>query len=74
MDDETRMKALKLLADPMKLKVKKQSNDIYDKFKSDIETKFNCKITNHAYVSIVDDIKVKIQVMESLDRIINLVD
>lgn len=74
MDDETRMKALKLLADPMKLKVKKQSNDIYDKFKSDIETKFNCKITNNTYISIVDDIKVKIQVMESLDRIINLVD
>lgn len=74
MDDETRMKALKLLADPMKLKVKKQSNDIYDKFKSDIETKFNCKITNNIYISIVDDIKVKIQVMESLDRIINLVD
>lgn len=74
MDDETKMKALKLLADPMKLKVKKQSNDIYDKFKSDIETKFNCKITNNTYISIVDDIKVKIQVMESLDRIINLVD
>lgn len=74
MDDETRMKALKLLADPMKLKVKKQSNDIYDKFKSDIETKFNCKITNNTYISIVDDIKVTIQVMESLDRIINLVD
>ena len=74
MDDETRMKALKLLADPMKLKVKKQSNDIYDKFKSDIETKFNCKITNNIYISIVDDIKVTIQVMESLDRIINLVD
>ena len=74
MDDETRMKALKLLADPMKLKVKKESTNIYDKFKSDIETKFNCKITNNTYISIVDDIKVTIQVMESLDRIINLVD
>ena len=65
-------KFMKLLADPNKLK-SNQSLIIYDHFKHQLESKFNCPISTNMYKHIIGFIEKEIIIMSVIDDIINQV-
>jgi len=72
MNNEFEMKSLKLLADPRKLKGMKR-NMFPDKFKREIETKFNYKLNNIIYQHILETIRTELVIDALLNDIINQV-
>jgi len=63
-------KSLKLLADPTKLK-QKRNIVFFDGFKYQIESKFNCDITNRTYQRLLTVIETEIMVSSIVEGIIN---
>ena len=69
MDNELGERALKLLADPHKLK----DQIIFlrvDRLQVELENKFNCDISSTLYQHLVETIQVEIEVSSVIDNII----
>ena len=73
MDDEFKDKTLKLLADPRKLKEIKRSFVTYDRFKNQLESKFNCSIEQPLYDKLVAMIHKELIISSIVNDIINQV-
>ena len=72
MNDDFKIKSLKLLADPTKLREKKKVYKI-DKFKNEIECKFNYRLNNIIYQHIINTIRTELIIDSVIQDIINQV-
>jgi len=72
-EEEFTRKSLKLLADPNKLKDIKYLHRDIDKLKEEIESHYNCRLSDNTYNYIKNDIECRIIVEELLNDIINQV-
>jgi len=70
--DEFKLKSLKLLADPNKLKGKKL-NIPRDRLKHEIEVKFNYRLSNIIYQHVIETIRRELVIDALLHDIINQV-
>lgn len=71
MDEHLKLKSLKLLADPNKLKDYNKSKKTIDKLKHQLELDFKCNLSDKLYNKIKELIKIEIIVYTMLDNIIN---
>ena len=67
---ELEEKSLKLLADPTKLKIKR-NNVFADGFKYQMECKFNCDITDRTYQHLLRVIKTELIISSIVETIID---
>ena len=72
MNDDFKIKSLKLLADPTKLREKKRIHKV-DKFKNEIESKFNYGLNNITYQHIINTIRTELIIDSVIQDIINQV-
>ena len=72
MNDDFKIKSLKLLADPNKLREKKRIHKV-DKFKNEIECKFNYRLNNIIYQHIINTIRTELIIDSVIQDIINQV-
>jgi hypothetical protein len=72
-EQEFKEKSLKLLADPCKLKDIQYNPKNNDKFKNELEYKFNCEVSELLYKHITQEIENLIIIDSILQTIINQV-
>ena len=72
-EEEFKEKSLKLLADPCKLKDSQYNPKNNDRFKNQLEYKFNCKVSELLYKHINQEIENLIIIDTVLQTIINQV-
>ena len=70
-EEEFKEKSLKLLADPCKLKDSRYNPKNNDRFKNELEYKFNCKVSDNVYNYIVQEIELIIIVDDIVNDIIS---
>ncbi len=73
MDEQSKNKSLKLLADPNKLKEYNKSKIKRNTLKNHIEQHFKYKLSDKLYINIIESINITILVDQFLTDIINQV-
>ena len=69
--DELRIRSLKLLADPHKLKEPRKQMIQYDRFKQELESKFNYIIDDRLYQHVLTTIRTELIIDSVVKDIIN---
>jgi len=71
--DEIRIRSLKLLADPHKLKGSNKMIMRCDRFRQELDTKFNYNVTDNLYAHLLKIIQVNIIIDSIINNAINQV-